>query len=251
MFDVSPPVPVDCESEEERKSDRVSPLLDSFRRLTPGNIPLRAPVALQIIDGFWRGSGVERESTNKSSCPCVSRQGIPDLFNQDSPWVSGLGCGITTMLPLLHARSSGCCPCRGETPSRPSKAPDRAQSSTSSYPSADARLAGPSLGGGRGRAKQAARQPQAGVQGGNDVKHPWWRASAQHREVLSLCWSMPSVGPVGGGNAALDLDLDLPGTLEGWRRDEDGETDGNRQCWDARNQTVCIAVAEKKKSWGQ
>lgn len=98
--------------------------------------------------------------------------------------------------------------------------------------------------------KEEERSKQLGSlrlesRGGNDVKHPWWRASAQHREVLSLCWSMPSVGPVGGGNAALDLDLDLPRTLEGWRRDEDGETDGNRQRWDARNQTVYRR--EKKK----
>lgn len=61
-------------------------------------------------------------------------------------------------------------------------------------------------------------------------------------EVLSLCWSMPSVGPVDGGNAALDLDLDLPGTLEGWRRDEDG----NRWRWDAQNR-----VSPRKKIWGQ
>lgn len=60
-------------------------------------------------------------------------------------------------------------------------------------------------------------------------------------KVLSLCWSMSSVGPVGGGNATLDLDL--TGTLEGWRRDEDG----NRGMHKIK--TVCIAE-KKKKSWG-
>lgn len=155
---------IDCEKDQKKSNRDGTPNLESIPSLDPREFPLRAPVALQIIDGFQRGSGVEHEQIPLSSvCVCLPsryHRGFLIRTHTVCLWVSGFAasqrrcCRFCKLAPPAAARDE-----KKKTPLRPYRAAGRAQSSGPLCPSAGARLAGPPL-------KQAARQPQARGPGG-------------------------------------------------------------------------------------